>query len=205
METMSQALHEPAPRQAEPFGAQLTRRAFGRAWTRDDLAQLPADGQRYELVDGILIVSPAPGARHQRVVRALLIALDTACRRGNPPRLEALPAPFDVDLSEDTVMQPDIVVAPIEAVTERGLTGPPTLAVEVLSPSTRAIDRHVKKGRLERAGAQHFWVIDPQVPSLTAWRLVDDAYAEVAHVIGGELFAVSDPVEIAVSPAALLT
>ena len=70
METMSQALHEPAPRQAEPFGAQLTRRAFGRAWTRDDLAQLPADGQRYELVDGILIVSPAPGARHPRVAAA---------------------------------------------------------------------------------------------------------------------------------------
>lgn len=79
----------------------------GEPLTRDELAQVPDDGHRYELVDGTLIVTPAPTPRHQIAVVNLVIALSAGCRSD----LRALTAPVDVALSEDTVLQPDLLVA----------------------------------------------------------------------------------------------
>lgn len=87
----------------------------GRALTREDLAEMPDDGHRYELLDGVLIVSPAPSTRHQRALRNLFRVIDAAC----PESLEVLFAPLDVVLADDTVMQPDLVVARVEDLTER--------------------------------------------------------------------------------------
>lgn len=79
----------------------------GRALTRDDLDAMPDDGHRYELIDGILVVSPVPRIRHQDVVAEVYVLLRAAC----PVELKVLFAPVDVALSEDTVMQPDLLVA----------------------------------------------------------------------------------------------
>src|SRR4051795_7822833 len=76
-------------------------RPFG-PLTRDDLDRLPNDGHRYELVDGALLVTPAPVPRHQVVCAAIYRALFAAC----PPHLQVLFAPLDVVLTADTVMQP---------------------------------------------------------------------------------------------------
>lgn len=171
----------------------------GRALTRRDLDVMPDDGHRYELLDGVLVVSPAPRFRHQDAVGALFKALDAAANG----RLKVLFAPFDVLLSEDTVIQPDLLVAPREAFTERDLPGPPLLAVEVLSPSTRGIDLLLKKERLQRAGCPHYWVVDPDEPSITAWTLVDGAYVEVARASGDVTFEVTDPLAVRLTPASL--
>lgn len=80
----------------------------GRGLTCADLDSVPDDGWRYELIDGVLIVSPAPRLVHQRVVAGMYRALHAAC----PPGLEVLFAPLDVVLAEDTKLQPDILVAP---------------------------------------------------------------------------------------------
>ncbi|MEJ7831516.1 MAG: Uma2 family endonuclease [Nocardioides sp.] len=101
-------------------------------FTRDDLDSMPDDGYRYEIIDGALIVTPAPSWDHQRAQGRLMVMLANLC----PPDLEVLSAPFDVALAEDTVIEPDIVVARTADYARRGLATAPVLAVEVLSPST---------------------------------------------------------------------
>lgn len=131
----------------------VTTLPFSGPFTRDDLEHMPHDGHRYELLDGTLLVSPAPPFRHQRAVANLHLLLEAAC-------------------------SPDLV-APRPQFTDRDLPGPPLLAVEVLSPSTR-IDLLLKRDRLQAAGVPSYWLVDADTPSLTALELVDGVYAEVA-------------------------
>jgi Uma2 family endonuclease len=140
----------------------------------------PDDGHRYELIDGVLIVSPAPTPIHQRAVFRLARLLEDAC----PDDLEVFVAPLDVLLADDTVLEPDVLVARRKDLSERNLPAPPVLAVEVLSPSTRRFDYMLKRSRYEAAGMPAYWVVDPAAPSLTAWELRDGCYVEVASVTG---------------------
>lgn len=171
----------------------------GRELTRADLDALPDDGYRYELIDGVLIVSPAPRTRHQDAVVNLTVTLKGAL----PEQLKVLVAPYDVVLDANTVIQPDLLAAPRDAFTETELPAAPLLAVEVLSPSTRGMDLLLKRERLERAGCPHYWVVDPDEPSIIAWELLDGAYRESARAAGGEVFEVSAPFPVSFTPAAL--
>lgn len=168
--------------------------------TRAVLASMPEDGHRYELIDGGLFVSPAPKIRHQVAVLGLYRALLAA----SPADVTVLVAPVDVVLSNDTVIQPDVVVAPAESFTESDLPGPPMLAVEVLSPSTRGVDLLLKRERLRVAGCAHYWVVDPDEPSLTAWMLIGDDYVEVARACGQETARIELPFPVDIIPAALI-
>src|SRR6478735_10361271 len=111
-------------------------------WTVDDLDQLPDDGLRYELLDGILLVSPAPTRPHQRAVFELGVLLRTVC----PPDLEVLVAPLDWRPDRKTSLQPDVLV-----LGNRDLASPAResmiLAVEVLSPSSRRKDAVYKRSK----------------------------------------------------------
>jgi Uma2 family endonuclease len=168
--------------------------------TRDDLDRMPNDGHRYELVDGALIMTPAPAVRHQRVAAALYRLLFAAC----PPELEVLFAPVDVVLAADTVLQPDLLVAHRDDFTERELPMAPLLAVEVLSPSTRRIDLMLKFSRLQEAGCASYWVIDPDTPELVGWEMRDGAYVQVAKAAGDEEARLTAPFEVTVVPADLI-
>lgn len=158
---------------------------FGRPLTRVDLEALgehPEDGHRYELIDGILIVSPAPQFPHQVMVGNLYLAL----RQASPAGLQVLLAPFAVVLAEDTEVQPDLLVAPRSQFTKKELPGPPLLAVEVLSPSTRRVDLLLKRDRLQSAGVPSYWLVDPEGPSVTVLELSGGLYREVATISGDE-------------------
>lgn len=168
--------------------------------TRAVLASMPEDGHRYELIDGGLFVSPAPKIRHQVAVLGLYRVLLAASPAGN----KVLVAPVDVVLGDNTVIQPDVIVAPATAFTEAELPGAPLLAVEVMSPSTRGVDLLLKRERLRAAGCAHYWVVDPDEPSLTAWRLIGGDYVEVAHARGSETARVDLPFAIEIIPAALI-
>jgi Uma2 family endonuclease len=177
----------------------------GGPFFRDDLESAPDDGRRHEIIDGTLIVSAAPGRLHQRAVVRLAVLLEAAC----PSELELLVAPFSVVLSVNTVIQPDVLVACPSRLTEKDLTGVPELAVEVLSPSTRLIDLHVKLERLERAGCPSFWVVDPcarpEDARLTVWQLnTCKRYEVIADVTGDEEFRATLPYPVTVVPAALV-
>jgi Uma2 family endonuclease len=111
-------------------------------WTVDDLDRLPDDGLRYELVDGVLLVSPAPRPRHQRAVLGLARrVLADAC----PPELEVFVAPLDFRPARQRSLQPDVLVVRREDVGEDNVSRPLLLAVEVLSPGTRLRDETLKR------------------------------------------------------------
>jgi Uma2 family endonuclease len=177
----------------------------GRAMTRADLEALPDDGWRHELVDGALVMTPTPRWRHQSANVRLLVALDAAC----PDDLRVVMAPFYVVLAPDTVVQPDLLVAPRAAITETELQGAPLLAVEVLSPSTPHIDLGLKRRRYAAAGCPAYWVVDPGTagvePSMTAFVLEDGEYVEAAACRGDEPLTVASPYPVRVVPSELVT
>jgi Uma2 family endonuclease len=172
----------------------------GRGLTRADLEGFPDDGWRYELLDGTLIVSAAPSRAHQRASIRLSVLMYAAC----PDDLEVLHAPFAVGLADDTELQPDLLVAPREQFTARDLPGAPLLAVEILSPSTRLVDRQLKKARFEEAGCPSFWLVDPLEPRLEVFELRDGTYALVADVSGDESWTAAAPYAVTVTPSALV-
>src|SRR4051794_29074029 len=171
-----------------------------RPLTRSDLDALPDDGHRYELIDGVLIVTPAPSWQHQTIVGEIHVLLHAAC----PAHLQVLLAPFDVVLALNTVVQPDLLVARRSDLTLRDLPTAPVLAVEVLSPSTRLIDLSLKRARYERSGVPAYWVVDPERPSITAFDLCDGVYAETAAVVGEDTFRPTAPYDLEIVPAQLL-
>jgi Uma2 family endonuclease len=172
----------------------------GRALTRADLDAMPDDGHRYELVDGALVVTPAPGWQHQRVVTRLWRRLADVC----PDDMEVFVAPLDVALAHDTVLQPDVLVARRRDLGQRDLPAPPVLAVEVGSPSTWRIDRTLKRSRFEAAGCPAYWVVDPGAPSLTAWLLGNGGeYVLDAEVGGPDIYRAQRPFAVSVSPIEL--
>ena len=131
------------------------------AWTVVDLAGTPDDGLRYELVDGVLLVSPAPSNRHQIVVGELHVLLRAAC----PPDARVMLAPTDYQPTDRRSLQPDLLVARREDVGDAPISAPLLLAVEVLSPSTRSVDLLLKHGVYAESGVQAYWVVDPAVPA----------------------------------------
>ncbi|WP_231920198.1 Uma2 family endonuclease [Microlunatus soli] len=173
---------------------------WSRALTVADMENLPDDGHRYELIDGVLIVTPAPIVRHQIAVSGF----EAVLRQLSPPSLRVLHAPLDVVLADDTVVEPDILVARRSDFVEKNLPTAPLLAVEVLSPSTRMIDLSVKRDRYRRAGVESYWVFDPAQARLVAWELRDGEYEQVADVTGDESWTARKPYEVTVVPARLL-
>lgn len=169
----------------------------GKSLTWADLESFDDDGYRYELLDGTLLMSPSPRPIHQRVVARLLAVLSVHC----PRDLEVLPAPVDVLLAEDTVLIPDILVGRRGDFTERGLVGPPVLAVEVISRSSRLIDQKLKPAKLADAGCPNYWLVDPNVPDMRCFSLSesDAAYAERVHLIGDKVTELYEPYRVALS------
>lgn len=169
-------------------------------WTVDDLLDLPDDGLQYELADGVLLVTPAPRPRHQRVVRNLLLLLHAHV----PDDLEVFVAPLDFQPTRHRSLQPDVLVVRRSDVGEENITKPLLLAIEVLSPSTRAKDLILKRALYEDSGVSSYWVVDPDEPSLVAWELEDGVYVERARALGEDAVALSAPFPVRVVPAALL-
>jgi Uma2 family endonuclease len=170
----------------------------GRGLVVEDLEAMPDDGNRYELIDGVLVVTPSPGIPHQWAQAELFGLLREHC----PPDLKVLMAPLDV-LSPDTAVQPDILVARRSDLTGTYLTVPPLLAVEVLSPSTRAHDLNVKFIRYQRYGVPSYWAVDPEQLTLVAWELRDGRYVEVADVGPDDSWAATRPFPVTVHPGRL--
>ena len=169
-------------------------------WTVDDLDRLPDDGLRYELVDGVLLVSPSPLVPHQVALTALLLRLTDAA----PAGVRVLPAPLDITFSRTRLLQPDLVVLRQDQLTGPKVQGIPLLAVEVLSPSSRATDLTLKRHVFEQAGVPAYWLFDPGVPALSVLELVDGAYRDVAHVQSAEPYDATAPFPVTIVPSELV-
>ena len=162
----------------------MTARA---ALTYEDYAALPDDGRRYELLDGELSVTPAPGSAHQIVLANLFRIVDAyvrACDLG-----VVLFAPLDVILAETTVVEPDLVYIARERedrISPRGIEGPPTLLVEVLSPGTTQTDRRRKYDLYARYGVPFYWIVDPVERAIEVFRFENAAYVFALRAQGRE-------------------
>lgn len=121
-----------------------------------------------------------------------------------PPALLVLFAPLDGVLADDMVLEPDLLVAGRSQFTDRDVPGPPLLAVEVLSPSTRRTDLLLRRDRLQAGGVPSYWLVDPDVPSLTALGLSDGTYREATVVAGGASWTSTAPFPMTVVPTDLL-
>jgi Uma2 family endonuclease len=173
----------------------------GEPFTIDDLDRMPDDGRRYELIDGMLIVSPAPNIRHQRVIIVIGSLLEHAC-----PEHMVVFADVGVRVAENSALEPDVVVAHVDDTEGVRLTRPPLLVAEVLSPHSVLRDLNLKKAAYERSGIPSYWVIDPDLdrPSVRGFELDDGSYTEVAHVTGGDRFRARKPFSVEIVPDRLV-
>ena len=170
-------------------------------WTIHDLAPLPDDGLQYELLDGILLVSPSPTLTHQRAVRQLFKALDARC----PAALEIFFAPLDWRPDQRTSLQPDLLVVRRDDASTTSLVAVPLLVVEVLSASTRRKDRILKAAAYADGGVASYWLVDPEQPSIDALALVDGGYVPLGEAIGDQVLTLDQPFPVTVRPADLLS
>jgi Uma2 family endonuclease len=169
------------------------------ALTYDELRSFPSDGRRYELVEGVLLVTPAPTFGHQICVKNLVVVLDAAAGDEHV----VVPAPFDFYVSQVTYFEPDVLVALDADVGDARLERTPLLLVEVASPSTRLIDLGTKRLAYEAAGVPEYWLVDPDEPSLTVLRLIDGRYQQTARVVGDEAYDAAYPFPVTVVPSTL--
>ena len=140
-------------------------------WTAEMVRALPHDGNRYELIGGELVVTPAPPQVHQAAVVELILVLGPWLKETGAGRLLASPA--DISLGEDEVLQPDVFVVPEGAGRVSAAWTDVTtlvLAVEVVSPTTARYDRGLKRLRYQRAGVPEYWVVDLDARLIERWR-----------------------------------
>lgn len=172
--TVVRASHVPGPHQGR--------------WTYADYARLPeAEGFRYEIIDGVLYMAPAPTPEHERI-GALIIARLVALV--DDAGLGAVFVSPDIDAGLAT-LRPDAAVvlnARLGVVAAKRLVGPPDLVVEIASPSTAAYDRDPvegKRGAYARMGVAEYWIVDPATRSVEVLTLTGEAYSALG-VFSGE-------------------
>lgn len=144
----------------------VTRRS-----TTADLATMPDDGQRYELVRGELLVSPSPGGRHQLLLAALFGELRDHLK-SHALANQLLMAPADLTFAVDTVLQPDLFVADTTGLRRTGQWSDVTtlfLVVEILSPSSAHHDRMLKRAIYQAYGVPQYWIVDGEQRLVEVW------------------------------------
>lgn len=151
--------------------------------TYDDYVQFPDDGKRHEIIEGDHYMTPAPRRKHQRASGRLFVALSSfaAARRLG----EVFAAPFDVVLSDENVVQPDLLfvsTARAAIVTEDNIQGAPDLIVEILSESSRKKDEVTKRKLYERFGVLEYWVVDPELEFVKIFKLAQQKYGRAVEL-----------------------
>lgn len=148
--------------------------------TADMVRAMPDDGQRYELVWGELLVSPAPRPAHQRLVLRLGTALGTYCDAAG--EVEAMLSPADISWSDDTLVQPDLFVVPRAEAAAGDWRSVRTLllVIEVLSPGTARHDRFTKRRLYQERRVPILWLVDADAGSVEVWT-PDDRRPTVVH------------------------
>ena len=131
-------------------------------WTYTHYATIPDNGQRYEVVDGVLFMTPAPSIPHQQI--ALRIARHMAALIEDARLGYILIAPVDIELAPKSVVQPDVSVVLKNSrtkITETRVIGAPDLVVEISSPTTASYDRGEKLETYTQAAIPEYWLVDP--------------------------------------------
>ncbi|MFI7633068.1 Uma2 family endonuclease [Nonomuraea sp. NPDC049400] len=168
-------------------------------YTVDDLLKLPDDGNRYELFNGSLLVSPAPTSPHQRAIFRLQLILDEAA----PAELEPL-STVNLRVTDKDYYIPDVVIVPADTAQLMFSPGELHLAVEVVSPSTKMRDKVLKAGAYAAAGIPVYWRVElDEGPALYVYELNGDTYDPPTVYKAGEVANLTVPFPLSFDPAEL--
>lgn len=167
-----------------------------KTWTYDDYACLPENGApelqthvSYQLIEGELIVSPAPGFWHQDISMELAMRLRLHAQENDLGIVVC--APVDVVLSPTDTPQPDIVFIAKERrsiITEANVQGAPDLIVEIVSPTSDRRDRQTKFALYARFGVAHYWIVDPRLRLLDEYSCSGNTYETAREWRSDEVF-----------------
>ncbi len=138
-------------------------------YTAEMVRQLPDDGNRYEVVHGELLVTPAPAVWHQELVARLCEALRAYLRRY--PVGHAMASPADISWGQDVLVQPDVFVAELAEVRTLDWRQVKSLqlVIEVLSPTNRRADRFTKRRAYQEAAVPVYWIVDVDAEAVEVW------------------------------------
>jgi Uma2 family endonuclease len=173
-------------------------------YTVSDLLAMSEDGQRYQLIDGGLYVTPAAGGMHQRATRRLGEFLNAAGRQHELETLDSVA----VDCGGDTVLEPDGVMLPAKVIETWPRVIPAHIVVlvaEVISPSSMRMDRMFKARMYADAGIPHYLLIEPEVPRIT-WLVLaaSGGYEQRQVAEGDDALTLSEPLSVELVPSQLL-
>ena len=155
--------------------------------TYDDWLRTPDDGHRYEILGGEFYVSPPPNLLHQRISKNLFLKLSRHLEETATG--EVFYAPVGVRLSDQDVVEPDLVVVLQEnrhRIGTQAIEGPPDLVVEILSPGTAGRDLGPKRTLFERGGVPEYWIVDPEAATVEVLSLQDGTYRRLGLFGQGE-------------------
>jgi Uma2 family endonuclease len=164
---VSPASNMPGPRQGQ--------------WKYNDYAALPDDGQHYEIVNGVLYMTPSPSIAHQEAAFEIASYLRAHVKSAGLGRV--FMSPVDVELAADVVVQPDVIVLlnkSLGKITTTRIIGAPELVVEVASPSTSGYDRREKQDAYARAGVLEYWVVNTDARTVEVLVLEAGVYHSLA-------------------------
>ncbi len=150
-----------------------------KVWTVDDYLLLGEMNTPCQLINGELIMSPAPTPYHQRISRTLFLLLEKFAKKSG----EVFYSPIDLYIDKKNVFQPDLLYissANHQFITQRGIEGPPDLIVEIISPSNIFSDRNTKKKIYLNFGVSEYWIVDPGNKTLEVY-LKNQENTDVPH------------------------
>jgi Uma2 family endonuclease len=183
---------------------ELAMRSHLAVWTRAHWESLPADGNRYEIIDGVLYMTTAPSPFHQWIIRQIVRALFQQI--DDQSFGVTLFAPIGVFMPGCDPVQPDVLVirtADLGIINDRRVNGVPALLIEVLSPSTATVDLRVKRHAYARAGVPEYWIVRPAERDVLVCTQPDAAlgdYAQTDHALpDGDLVSPTLPFRTAVA------
>lgn len=148
-------------------------------YTIEDIYALP-DGQRAELIDGLIYDMAPPSTKHQRLLNYIITEINLYIRKNNGA-CEAFPAPFAVFLNKDEInyVEPDIsVVCDKDKITDKGCNGAPDWIIEIVSPSSRNMDYNKKLFKYRVAGVREYWIVDFMKQLILVYNFEHDAFEQ---------------------------
>lgn len=182
----------------------LVLRSLDATWNRARWEQLPDDGNRYEVIDGVLYMTTAPDFFHQWIIRQIARVLFSQIDDRDLGL--TIWSPIGVFMPNCDPVQPDIVVvraSDLDNIQQRGIFGIPALLIEVVSPSRPALDTRTKRSAYARAGVPEYWIVRPPQRDVLVCSQPDAALEDYvqSHIVGGddELVSPTLPVQVAVS------
>jgi Uma2 family endonuclease len=155
--------------------------------TYEDYLTLPDDGNKYEILEGEIIMTPAPSIKHQTILRNLFLLIHSYVEEQKMGQVFF--APVDVILSDHTVLEPDLLFVANEnrnLIKERGIFGPPDLCAEIISKSTAYYDLNDKKMLFAKHGVKEYWLVDQYRETMDIFSAAKDGFTLHGQLIRGE-------------------